>query len=387
MREVFSAFLKLGLTSFGGPVAHLGYFHQEFVVRRKWLDNDAYADLVALCQFLPGPSSSQVGIALGLSRAGLGGALAAWVAFSLPSALLLMAFAAGLDSFGGVLGAAGLHGLKVAAVAVVALAIFTMARALPPDRLRGLLVGGATVVALALPSAAGQIGAILLGAVAGMVWCRDETSQGPAHLPVSVSRRVAVVALVVFFALLLALPMLAAALSSHALTLFATFYRVGSLVFGGGHVVLPLLQAEVVAPGWVGNDVFLAGYGAAQAIPGPLFSFAAYLGMVMSPPPNGWAGAMLCLVAIYLPSLLLVIGVLPFWDGLRRSVWTQAALRGVTAAVVGLLIAAFYQSMWAVAIRGSADFALALAGVLLLFLGRTPPWLVVGLCAAAGALL
>lgn len=387
MREVFAAFLKLGLTSFGGPVAHLGYFHQEFVVRRKWLDNDAYADLVALCQFLPGPSSSQVGIALGLSRAGLGGALAAWVAFSLPSALLLMAFAAGLDSFGDVLGAGGLHGLKLAAVAVVALAIFTMARALPPDRLRGLLVGGATAIALVLPSAVGQIGAILLGAVAGMAWCRGETSQGPAHLPVSVSRKAAVAALVVFFALLLALPVLAAALSSHALTLFATFYRVGSLVFGGGHVVLPLLQAEVVVPGWVGNDAFLAGYGAAQAIPGPLFSFAAYLGMVMGPPPNGWAGAALCLVAIYLPSLLLVIGVLPFWDGLRRSVWTQAALRGVTAAVVGLLIAAFYQSMWAVAIRDSADFALALAAFLLLFLWRTPPWLVVGLCAAAGALL
>lgn len=387
MREVFAAFLKLGLTSFGGPVAHLGYFHQEFVVRRKWLDNDAYADLVALCQFLPGPSSSQVGIALGLSRAGLGGALAAWVAFSLPSALLLMAFAAGLDSFGDVLGAGGLHGLKLAAVAVVALAIFTMARALPPDRLRGLLVGGATAIALVLPSAVGQIGAILLGAVAGMAWCRGETSQGPAHLPVSVSRKAAVAALVVFFALLLALPALAAALSSHALTLFATFYRVGSLVFGGGHVVLPLLQAEVVVPGWVGNDAFLAGYGAAQAIPGPLFSFAAYLGMVMGPPPNGWAGAALCLVAIYLPSLLLVIGVLPFWDSLRRSVWTQAALRGVTAAVVGLLIAAFYQSMWAVAIRDSADFALALAAFLLLFLWRTPPWLVVGLCAAAGALL
>ena len=387
MREVFAAFLKLGLTSFGGPVAHLGYFHQEFVVRRKWLDNDAYADLVALCQFLPGPSSSQVGIALGLSRAGLGGALAAWVAFSLPSALLLMAFAAGLDSFGDVLGAGGLHGLKLAAVAVVALAIFTMARALPPDRLRGLLVGGATAIALVLPSAVGQIGAILLGAVAGMAWCRGETSQGPAHLSVSVSRKAAVAALVVFFALLLALPVLAAALSSHALTLFATFYRVGSLVFGGGHVVLPLLQAEVVVPGWVGNDAFLAGYGAAQAIPGPLFSFAAYLGMVMGPPPNGWAGAALCLVAIYLPSLLLVIGVLPFWDGLRRSVWTQAALRGVTAAVVGLLIAAFYQSMWAVAIRDSADFALALAAFLLLFLWRTPPWLVVGLCAAAGALL
>lgn len=387
MREVFAAFLKLGLTSFGGPVAHLGYFHQEFVVRRKWLDNDAYADLVALCQFLPGPSSSQVGIALGLSRAGLGGALAAWVAFSLPSALLLMAFAAGLDSFGDVLGAGGLHGLKLAAVAVVALAIFTMARALPPDRLRGLLVGGATAIALVLPSAVGQIGAILLGAVAGMAWCRGETSQGPAHLPVSVSRKAAVAALVVFFALLLALPVLAAALSSHALTLFATFYRVGSLVFGGGHVVLPLLQAEVVVPGWVGNDAFLAGYGAAQAIPGPLFSFAAYLGMVMGPPPNGWAGAALCLVAIYLPSLLLVIGVLPFWDSLRRSVWTQAALRGVTAAVVGLLIAAFYQSMWAVAIRDSADFALALAAFLLLFLWRTPPWLVVGLCAAAGALL
>jgi chromate transporter len=387
MREVFAAFLKLGLTSFGGPVAHLGYFQQEFVVRRKWLDNSAFADLVALCQFLPGPSSSQVGIALGLSRAGLGGALAAWVAFTLPSALLLIVFAAGLDSFGTVLGAGGVHGLKVAAVAVVAVAIFSMARALPADRLRGLLVAGATAIALTLPSAWGQIGAIALAAVVGMACCRDEVSDTLVHLPVSVSRRAGAVALTLFFALLVVLPLLAAALSNHVLTLFATFYRVGSLVFGGGHVVLPLLQAEVVAPGWVGNDVFLAGYGAAQAIPGPLFSFAAYLGMVMTPPPNGWAGAVLCLVAIYLPSLLLVIGVLPFWDGLRRSAWTQAALRGINAAVVGLLIAAFYQSMWTVAILGSADFALALTAALLLVPGQAPPWLVVVVCALAGAAL
>jgi chromate transporter len=387
MREVFAAFLKLGLTSFGGPVAHLGYFQQEFVVRRKWLDNRAYTDLVALCQFLPGPSSSQVGIALGLSRAGIGGALAAWLAFTLPSALLLMAFAAGLDSFGGLLGSGGVHGLKVAAVAVVAVAIFSMARALPADRLQGLLVAGAAAIALALPSAWGQIGAIALAALIGMVGCRDGAADALAHLPVSVSRRVGAAALVAFLALLVLLPLLAALVSSHALTLFATFYRVGSLVFGGGHVVLPLLQAEVVAPGWVGNDAFLAGYGAAQAIPGPLFSFAAYLGMVMTPAPNGVAGAALCLVAIYLPSLLLVVGVLPFWNRLRRSALTRAALSGVNAAVVGLLVAAFYQSMWTAAILGSADFALALAAVLLLSPGRAPPWLVVVLCALAGALL
>lgn len=298
-----------------------------------------------------------------------------------------MVFAAGLDSFGAMLGAGGVHGLKVAAVAVVAVAIFSMARALPADRLRGVLVAGATAIALALPSAWGQIGAIALAAAVGMACCRGEVSDTLLHVPVSVSRRAGAAALALFFALLVVLPLLAAALSSHALTLFVTFYRVSSLVFGGGHVVLPLLQAEVVVPGWVGNDVFLAGYGAAQAIPGPLFSFAAYLGMVMTSPPNGWVGAVLCLVAIYLPSLLLVIGVLPFWDGLRRSAWTQAALRGVNAAVVGLLIAAFYQSMWTVAILGSADFALALTAALLLVPGRAPPWLVVVLCALAGAVL
>jgi len=385
--EVLAVFLRLGLTSFGGPVAHLGYFRDEFVIRRRWLDDRSYADLVALCQFLPGPASSQVGIALGLLRARYAGALAAWTGFTLPSAMAMILFGYGIDALGDAAGSGWLHGLKVAAVAVVAQAVLGMARTLAPDRARATLAVVAAIVVLAMPSVWGQIGAIVLGGVAGMMLFRGGADIAPDSLPLHVSRPVGTVLLALFFILLVGLPLLASAIPSHALAVFDAFYRTGSLVFGGGHVVLPLLQASVVPPGWVSNEAFLAGYGAAQAVSGPLFTFAAYLGTVMGPQPNGWAGALICLGAIFLPSFLLVIGALPFWEQLRRRPLAQAALRGVNAAVVGLLLAALYQPVWTVGITNAADFALAIAAFLLLFMWQTPPWLVVVLSAAAGALV
>ncbi len=381
--EVFAAFLKLGLTSFGGPVAHLGYFRNEFVERRRWLDEQTYADLVALCQFLPGPASSQVGISIGLMRAGYPGALAAWTAFTFPSALALVAFAYGLSASGDALGSGWLHGLKIAAVAVVALAILGMARTLAPDRARATLAVLAMAIALAIPTAWGQIGAILVGAVIGALLLKAAQPSAPASLSLPTSRVGGVIALVIFAALLLGLPIVAAITGDQNIRLFDMFYRVGSLVFGGGHVVLPLLRAEVVPSGWIGNDAFLAGYGAAQAVPGPLFTFAAYLGAVI----GGWKTAVICLVAIFLPSFLLVVGILPFWEGLRRKETAQAVLRGVNAAVVGLLLAAFYNPVWTSGIFTRADFGVAAVAFLLLFLWRTPPWLVVVLCAGAGELL
>jgi chromate transporter len=381
-REVLAAFFRLGLTSFGGPVAHLGYFH-----RRRWLDDKSYADLVALCQFLPGPASSQVGLAVGLLRGGYAGALAAWIGFTLPSAVAMVLFGYGIGALGNAAGSGWLHGLKVAAVAVVAQAVLGMARTLAPDRARATLAVAAAIIALGAPSSWGQIGAIALGGIVGAVLLRGGEEIAPAALPLHVSRVLGALLLAVFFVLLIGLPLLAAAIPSQALKEFDAFYRAGSLVFGGGHVVLPLLQASVVPPGWVDNGAFLAGYGAAQAVPGPLFTFAAYLGTVMGPPPNGWIGASICLIAIFLPSFLLVIGALPFWDQLRRRPVAQASLRGVNAAVVGLLLAALYQPVWTVGITDAADFALAVAAFLLLFMWQTPPWLVVILSAAAGTLI
>ena len=385
--EVFAAFLKLGLTSFGGPVAHLGYFHDEFVVRRKWLDAKTYADLVALSQFLPGPASSKVGIAIGLSRAGYAGSLAAWAGFTAPSAVALVLFGYGVTFFGNTLGSGWLHGLKVAAVAVVANAVLAMMRTLAPDRARATLAVAAALMASALPTSVGQIGAILVGAAVGLLLFRNAPAADHADLPHPVNRAVAVGAIAVFFAILFGLPLVSAAVPSHALQLFDVFYRACSLVFGGGHVVLPLLQASVVPPGWVSNDAFLAGYGAAQAVPGPLFTFAAYLGTVMHPAPNGWQGAILCLIAMFLPAFLLVIGPLPFWNALRHRVEAQAALRGVNAAVVGILLAALYHPVWTSGITNADDFALAVVAFLLLFMWKTPPWLVVGFCALGGATL
>ncbi len=385
--EVFAVFLRLGLTSFGGPIAHLGYFHDEFVVRRRWLDEKSYVDLVALSQFLPGPASSKVGIAIGLSRAGYAGALAAWSGFTLPSAIALVLFGYGVASVGDALHGGWLHGLMIAAVAVVAQAVLSMMRALAPDRERATLAVVATVMVLVLPPSWGQFAAIVFGGLIGLVLLRSPVLGDHPSLPHPVSRTAASAMVVVFFALLIGLPFLAAAVPNHALQLFDAFYRAGSLVFGGGHVVLPLLQASVVPPGWVGNDAFLVGYGAAQAVPGPLFTFSAYLGTVMHPPPNGWVGAILCLVAMFLPAFLLVIGPLPFWDELRRRSWAQAMLRGVNAAVVGLLLAALYRPVWTSAITNAGDFALAAAAFLLLFMWKTPPWLVVVFCAIGGEAL
>jgi len=382
--EVFAAFLRLGLTSFGGPVAHLGYFHEDIVVRRKWLDEKTYVDLVALSQFLPGPASSKVGIAIGLSRAGYAGALAAWAGFTLPSAIALVLFGYGVSSLGGALGSGWLHGLKVAAVAVVANAVLTMMRSFAPDAERATLAVCAAILVLAIPSSFGQVIAIVLGGAIGLIRFGDVPADRHTALPHPVSRGAAVAAIVLFFALLIGLPLAVAAAPSHALQLFDVFYRAGSLVFGGGHVVLPLLQAAVVPPGWVSNDAFLAGYGATQAVPGPLFTFSAYLGTVMGPPPNGWRGAALCLVAMFLPAFLLVIGPLPFWDDLRRRAAAQAALRGVNAAVVGLLLAALYRPVWTTGITNAGDFALGIGAFLLLFMWKTPPWLVVVVCAIGG---
>jgi chromate transporter len=384
--EVLAAATRLGLTSFGGPVAHLGYFREEYVVRRRWLDEATYADLVALCQFLPGPASSQVGIAIGILRAGLLGGVAAWLGFTLPSAIALIAFGIGIR--GADLSSAGwIHGLKVAAVAVVALAVWGMARALCPDRERATIAVLAALTVTAWPTAAAQVLVILVAGGVGL-WLRPGTPATvavPTRVPVG--RPLGAAALAAFFALLVGLPMLRHLAPSHPLAVFDSFYRAGALVFGGGHVVLPLLQAEVVPPGWVSNEAFLAGYGAAQAVPGPLFTFAAYLGAVMQLPPSGWAGGLFALAAIFLPAFLLVVGALPFWDALRARRRFQSALRGVNASVVGLLLAALYHPVWTGAILAPADFALALFAFGLLALWRVPPWLVVAIAAAGGSAL
>ncbi|CAH2600098.1 Chromate efflux transporter [Rhodovastum atsumiense] len=384
--EVFRAFLRLGCTSFGGPVAHLGYFRAELVERRGWLDEAGYADIVALCQFLPGPASSQTAVTIGVVRAGLAGGLAAWLGFTLPSAVLMLAFAQGVSLAGEVAHAIWLHGLKLVAVAVVAQAVWNMGRTLCPDRLRVSMAVVAAVVVLMIPSAIGQVGAIVTGGVLGWQLLPGPVAPVQGHLAIGVPRGLAVAALAGFVVLLVGLPLLAGATGVHAVALFDRFYRAGALVFGGGHVVLPLLQQSVVPPGWISNDGFLAGYGAAQAMPGPLFSFAAYLGAAMRPSPAGIAGGLFCLVAIYLPSMLLLLGTLPFWDGLRRRAGVQAALRGVNATVVGLLLAALYTPVWTSAVAAPMDFGLTLLAFLALVFWQVPPWLVVvlgGLAAAA----
>jgi chromate transporter len=385
--EVFRVFLRLGCTSFGGPVAHLGYFRAEIVERRRWLDEPAYADIVALCQFLPGPASSQVGVSLGMLRAGLPGGLAAWCGFTLPSAVIMILFAYGVARFGNLEHAAWLHGLKIVAVAVVAQAVWGMARNLCPDRPRATLAVAAALLALAVPSSLGQVGGIAVGAVIGWRCFREAPRPLGALRGFALSRGAAIASLVAFVALLIGLPLLATASASHTLELVSRFYRAGALVFGGGHVVLPLLQEAVVPPGWISNDAFLAGYGATQAVPGPLFTFSAYLGAAMTPRPNGWLGGVVCLLAIYLPSFLLLIGVLPFWDGLRQRVAVQAALRGVNAAVVGILLAALYTPVWTSGIQSPRDFAIGLAAFLLLVFWRVAPWLVVALGAIVAAAL
>ncbi|HTI85609.1 MAG TPA: chromate efflux transporter [Alphaproteobacteria bacterium] len=382
--SVFLIFLRLGLTSFGGPIAHLGYFRAEFVDRRRWLDEVHYADVVALSQFLPGPASSKVGIIIGTLRAGIPGALAAWLGFTAPSALAMVAFGYGVTQLGGLAGSPWLHGLKIVAVAVVAQAVWGMARSLCPDRERQAIMAVAAVLTLAVPSSLGQIGAIIAGALIGWRALPGEVI-ALTPLPVRISRWWSIASIVLFVALLVGLPFAAVSTGSHGVAVFEAFYRSGSLVFGGGHVVLPLLQASTVQTGWVDGDAFLAGYGAAQAVPGPLFTFSAYLGTVMQSYPNGWVGGLFCLVGIFLPSFFLAIGPLPFWDWIRRHPGMRSVLKGVNAAVVGLLLAALYNPVWTSAIHAPMDFAIALIAFLLLSFWKTPPWLVVFLGAAGAA--
>lgn len=387
VREVLWAFLKLGLTSFGGPVAHLGYFRTEFVQRRQWLADKDYADLVALCQFLPGPASSQVGMALGLGRAGWGGALAAWISFTLPSALALILFALGVSQWATLAQSGALQGLKVAAVAVVAQALLGMAPALCPDRRRAGIAVAAALGVLTVPSSAGQIMAIVFGALMGRWLVPVHPLPPTQHGRYGVSKATGALLLGLCAGLLLLLPLLAAWLDASALAVFSDFYQAGALVFGGGHVVLPLLQTHVVPSGWLSNEVFLAGYGAAQAVPGPLFTFAAYLGAAMPSPFGGWAGGLALLAAIFLPAFLLVVGALPFWESLRQRAGVQSTMAGVNAAVVGVLGAALYDPVWTSAIHSRADFGLALAAFGLLVYARLSPVLVVMLAALAGWLL
>lgn len=378
--EVFRAFLGLGLTSFGGPVAHLGYFREAFVTRRRWLDDAAYADIVALCQFLPGPASSQTGFVIGYLRAGLPGALAAWVAFTLPSALFLALCALTAGSFDNAFGAALIHALKLVAVAIVAQAVWSMAKTLTPDRTRAAIGLAALAAGLALPGSLGQVLAIAGGGVLGLLLCRPAADEAAAPLPVRLPRAAGLACLALFALLLVAPPLVASSGGWPALSLFDAFYRAGALVFGGGHVVLPLLETAFVSAGRMTADLFLAGYGLAQIVPGPLFTFAAYLGAAT----DGWAGAALGTVAIFLPGFLLLLGVLPFWSALRHGRGARAALQGVNAAVVGLLGAALYDPVWTSAVRTSGDFAIAATGFVLLVKWKLPPWAAVAVIAALG---
>jgi len=385
--QVFLIFLRLGFTSFGGPIAHLSYFRNEFVIRRHWLSEHSYLDLVALCQFLPGPASSQVGMAIGLSKAGYLGALAAWLGFTLPSAIAMMLFAMELSISSQTIPIGVLHGLKILAVAVVAQAVWGMGRTLLTNTTRISIAAIAACTVLLWPNTIGQIGVIVVSGLIGLLLFKPV--QQPIFEPISVniSRSTSIVCLCLFFSLLLGLPLLVLSWPNQWLACFDVFYRAGALVFGGGHVVLPLLQAELVPNGWVNKESFLAGYGMAQAVPGPLFTFAAFLGATIKPLANLWLSGLLCLFAIFVPSFLLVIGTLPFWQQLRRHQRTQAVLAGINAGVVGLLLAAFYFPVWSSAIQQPKDFALAVLALTALTFWRLPAWLVVMGCGGASWLL
>jgi chromate transporter len=385
--EVLGVYTRLGLTCFGGPIAHIGYFRDEFVARRRWLDERSYAELVALCQFLPGPASSQVGFSIGLMRAGYLGGLAAWTGFTLPSAIALVLFAYGASALGGPTGAGLLHGLKLVAVAIVAQAVWGMARTLAPDRERASIAVGSALIILLSTSSLAQIAAILLGGVCGLWFCRGAPPTTAGHVAVPVSRGAGLAALAAFFLLLAGLPVLRALVPSESIALLEAFYRSGALVFGGGHVVLPLLREAFVTPGWVSDDVFLAGYGAAQAVPGPLFTFAAYLGAVVKVSPHGVAGAALGLITIFVPGILILIGTLPFWDRFRKRSEAQAMMRGINAAVLGLLGSALYNPVWTSSVRSPPDFGIALVGFVLLTVWRAPPLAVVIVSALGGVAL
>lgn len=382
--EVFLTALRLGLTSFGGPIAHLSYFHDEYVKKKKWISEHAYADLVALCQFLPGPASSQVGMAIGLSRAGISGAILSWIGFTLPSAIMLILFGLGMAQIDAGTHQHWLHGLKVVAVAVVAQAVLGMAKKLCPDKERATIAVISSVIVLFASSAIIQILVLLVAGLFGAYFLKssNELPHEPLHKG---RRRVGAIFLLLFFGFLVVLPMLRPI--AQELKLFDSFYRAGALVFGGGHVVLPLLKAEVVPTGWVTNDLFMAGYGVANAIPGPLFAFSAYLGAVSSSSPNEWMGAFICLVAAFLPSFLLVVGALPFWEKMRSLPKIRQSMLGLNAAVVGILLAALYNPVWTSAIFSSKDFALAAVGFLLLEIWKLPSWAVVLLTVGASFII
>ena len=384
--EVLLVATRLGLTSFGGPIAHIGYFRDEYVVRRQWLSDARFAELVALCQFLPGPASSQLGIAIGYGRAGYLGALLAWLGFTLPSAAAMILFAYGVTEFGGD-EAGWLRGLQIVVVAVVANALWGMAKQLAPDRSRITIAVLAAIALLLLGGVAAQLSVIAAGAVLGLVFLRPGAEDAAASDERRRGIGIAALALVLFAVLLLFLPLASRIVADPVLEAFESFYRAGSLVFGGGHVVLPLLQAEVVGPGWVSANDFVAGYGAAQAIPGPLFTFSAYLGTIMGITGPAWLGGLIALAAVFLPSFLLVLGLLPLWDRVRAIESVRRALLGVNAAVVGILLAALYTPVFSGSISSPADFALAAAAFVLLAFWKVPPWLVVVLTAAGGALL
>ena len=380
--EVLFVFLRLGFTSFGGPIAHLGYFQKEIVERRKWCSESTMAEIIALAQSLPGPASSQVGFALGILRAGWLGGLAAWIGFTLPSALLMLAFAYGHSFIGGSLGQGLLHGLQLVAVAVVAQAVMAMQRSLAPDRVRVALAIAATGLTLLLPSQMASLIAIAAGAVAGLILFRAESYENSEYIGLALPKTLGVVSAAVFFALLVIVPLIAQAFSNFGLTVFSAFYRSGALVFGGGHVVLPLLEGAVVAPGWVTQKSFLAGYGAAQALPGPLFSVGAYLGASVRPSSSPFLYGLLGLAGIFTPGLLAMTALLPFWSAIRGNRYVQSSLRGINASVVGILIAALFQPLWTSTIHSSADFWIALSAFALLTLWKVQPWFVV-LCVAA----
>lgn len=385
--DILLEFLQLGLTSFGGPIAHLGYFREHFVVRKKWMTDQEFTDLVALCQFLPGPASSQTGFAIGVMRGGLLGGLLAWTGFTLPSVLLLLAFAQGVAFWSGELAGGVIHGLKIVAVAVVAQAVWGMAHSFCTNRVHASLAIAAVTITAILGGSAGQLLAIGLGALIGIIFYKIDPPSSEDHI-ISSTRIVPkwagsiALGLAGLFLVLSFMPM-----HSQAMALFSAFYRAGALVFGGGHVILPLLDASTVATGWVSPDAFLAGYGAAQAVPGPLFSFAAYLGAVSHIPPNGLIGALIALVGIFLPGLLLVYGLLPFWAALRQYGHIRAALSGVNASVVGILLSALYHPVWTSAIIAPQDFALACAAVLLLMVWNLPPWAIVLLTGTVSVLM
>lgn len=384
--HLFVIFLRLGLTSFGGPVAHFGYFRAEFVDKRKWFTVHSYTDIIALCQLLPGPASSQLAIAIGLSRARYIGAIVAWFGFTMPSAILLVLFAYGLNIFGDV-SAGWIQGLKIVAVAVVAQAVWIMWNVLCPTRLHSTFSIIGALIVLFYPTALGQVLAIIGGGVLGCIFLKNHVKLPHEAIPVHISKIVATVALIIFCGLLFLLPIFTQLTDNQAFYLFESFFRTGSLVFGGGHVVLPLLQSVVVPTGMVSNSVFLAGYGAAQAIPGPLFSFSAFLGAISNIQPNGVNGAAICLFSIYLPSFLLIIGLFPFWENLRKYEIMKGAMTGVNTSVVGLVLAALYSPVWTSTVHTITDFSMVLAAYLLLSFWKMTPWLVVILGALVGHFL